>query len=90
MTKPAAMIVAETKRFKEKLATLHLPLNLVIINMFRENKKCEVCRKKREEELPFIDTLKRLAPENWVPVPLLAEDIRGVKPLKRLGERMYC
>lgn len=90
VTKPEAMIVAETKRFKEKLAALHLPLNLMVINMLRENKKCAVCQKKKEEQQPFVNMLRNLNPENWVPVPLLAEDIRGVEPLKRLGEMVYA
>lgn len=89
VTTPEPMVVAETKRFIDKLEKLHIPLTLMVVNMLREGKDCNLCRNKGKEQIPMVKRLKKMGPKEAVSVPLFPGDIRGLEKLKGLGEMMY-
>lgn len=89
VTKPEPMVVAETRRFIEKLKQLRIPINFMVINMLRENKDCIICRKKQTEQVPLIKELAEMVPKEWVAIPFLPEDIRGITQLRKFGEIIY-
>lgn len=89
VTKPEPMVVAETKRFINKLNQLKITINFMVINMLRENKNCIICRKKQAEQIPLIKELTEMPPKKWVTVPFLPEDIRGVTQLRKFSDIIY-
>ncbi len=86
---PEAMVVSETKRFVKNLERLGVPRNLTIINMLRENTECDFCREIRRGQEDMLEELKKMVSKEWISIPFLPEDIRGIDNLNKLGKEIY-
>jgi arsenite/tail-anchored protein-transporting ATPase len=88
VTIPEAMSVRETQRYLELLRHQSVPVTDLIVNRVeQEHDACVYCRGRVETQKPWLNEIEKLFGELRLHyVPLMAEEVRGVDALRKLGK----
>src|ERR1044072_4081260 len=84
---PEAMSVRETERYWELLRKQGVPVGDLIVNrMEQEHAGCVYCRARVKTQRPWLKEIAKTFKELRIhQVPLMAEEVRGVLQLTRIG-----
>ncbi|HXG63841.1 MAG TPA: ArsA family ATPase [Blastocatellia bacterium] len=87
VTVPEAMVVEETARYYDTLRSDGVPVTDLIINRVeQEHEGCLFCRARAAAQKPWLERIARdFKGLNFHTVPLLAEEVRGPKMLRRFA-----
>jgi arsenite-transporting ATPase len=91
VTIPEAMSVRETERYLGVLREEHVPVRDLIVNRVeQEHDDCEYCRARVRSQRPWLKQIKSSFRElQHHQVPLLANEVRGVDDLKKIGRLIW-
>ena len=86
VTIPETMAIAETDRLLASLERLGMACHDLVVNMVTPSRaSCPFCRARRREEHSCIREMAGRADMAITEVPMLANEIRGIKALNTLG-----
>ena len=88
---PEAMSVRETERYWELLRKQGVPVGDLIVNrMEQEHAGCVYCRARVKTQRPWLKEIEKTFKELRIhQVPLMAEEVRGVTQLTRIGAGIW-
>ncbi len=91
MTIPEAMSVRETQRYLELLNEQSVPVTDLIVNRVeQEHDDCVYCRARVKTQRPWLKEIEKSFGELRLhQVPLLAEEVRGVAQLEKIGKQIW-
>ena len=91
VTIPEAMSVRETQRYLELLREQQVPVTDLIINRVeQEHDDCVYCRARVKTQRPWLKEIEKSFGELRVHrVPLLAQEVRGVALLEKIGKQIW-
>jgi arsenite-transporting ATPase len=91
VTIPEAMSVRETERYWELLREQGVPVGDLIVNRVeQEHAGCAYCRARVATQRPWLKEIEKSFKELRIhQVPLLAEEVRGVDQLERIGTKLW-
>ncbi len=90
VTIPEAMGVLETEDLIKDLEKSHIPTSHIIINNIFPENKCDFCKSRRKNQEKYINEIKKkFARFNISEIILQPEEIRGVKKLESLAEKLF-
>ncbi len=89
VTNPEALVVSQARRMISTLTEYRLPIHGLIVNRVIEQSDSLQLSAIRSAQMPYVEELKKLAGERRVAiVPLSLTEIRGVKRLHEIGEKL--
>jgi len=84
---PEAMCVAETTRLVAGLDELGIRVDTLLINHVVEPSGCPFCERRRQEQAPALEEIRRQFPNiQSLTIPLLSHPVRGQADLLEVGE----
>lgn len=88
---PEAMSVRETERYWELLRAQGVPVGDLIVNRVeQEHAGCVYCRARVKTQRPWLKEIEKTFKELRIhQVPLMAEEVRGVTQLTRIGAGIW-
>lgn len=88
---PEAMSVRETERYWALLREQGVPVGDLIVNRVeQEHAGCVYCRARVATQRPWLQEIAKTFKELRIhQVPLMAEEVRGVTQLERIGTRIW-
>ena len=91
VTIPEAMSVRETQRYLELLREQDVPVTDLIINRVeQEHDDCVYCRARVKSQKPWLQEIeKSFGDLRLHRVPLLAQEVRGVTQLEKIGTQIW-
>lgn len=91
VTIPEAMSVRETQRYLELLREQHVPVTDLIVNRVeREHAGCVYCAARVKSQRPWLKEIEKSFSDLKVHyVPLLAQEVRGVAQLEKIGKQIW-
>ena len=91
VTIPEAMSVRETQRYLELLREQQVPVTDLIINRVeQEHDDCVYCRARVQSQKPWLKEIEKSFGDLQLHrVPLLAEEVRGVDQLTKIGKQIW-
>ena len=91
VTIPERMAFLELERLINALEKADVPCEHVIMNMVLPWTDCGFCSRKRMEQQSCIQrTHERFPLRTIVQAPLFPDPVRGVAPLKKISEMVFC
>lgn len=91
VTIPTLMALYETERLINSLTEYGIPVeNLIVNQLMPENKKCKFCAKRFDIQEKTMLTLKQyFGKYNFVEVPMVPQEIRGIEQLEMLAKILF-
>jgi arsenite-transporting ATPase len=91
VTIPEAMSVRETQRYLELLREQGVPVGDLIVNRVeQEHDSCAYCRARVATQRPWLKEIAKTFKDLRIhQVPLMAEEVRGVGQLEKIGTRIW-
>ena len=91
VTIPEAMSVRETQRYLELLREQEVPVTDLIVNRVeQEHDDCVYCRARVKTQRPWLKEIEKSFGELQLHyVPLLAQEVRGVGQLEKIGKQIW-
>jgi arsenite-transporting ATPase len=91
VTIPEAMSVGETQRYWELLRAQQVPVGDLIVNRVeQEHAGCVYCRGRVATQRPWLKEIAKTFKELRLhQVPLMAEEVRGLGQLEKIGTRIW-
>lgn len=91
VTIPEAMSVRETQRYLRLLREQSVPVTDLIVNRVeQEHDACVYCRARVKTQQPWLDEIKKSFGDLQLHyVPLMAEEVRGVVQLEKIGKQIW-
>ncbi len=91
VTIPEAMSVRETQRYLELLREQDVPVTDLIINRVeQEHDDCVYCRARVKSQKPWLKEIEKSFRDLRLHrVPLLAQEVRGVDQLEKIGKQIW-
>lgn len=91
VTIPEAMSVRETERYLALLREQQVPVTDLIVNRVeQEHDDCVYCRARVKSQKPWLKEIEKLFGElQRHYVPLLAQEVRGVTHLEKIGTQIW-
>ncbi len=91
VTIPTLMALYETERLINSLIEYGIPVeNLIVNQLMPDNKKCKFCAKRFDIQEKTMLTLKQyFGKYNFVEVPMVPQEIRGIEQLEILGKILF-
>ena len=91
VTIPEAMSVRETQRYLELLREQQVPVTDLIVNRVeQEHDDCVYCRARVKTQRPWLKAIEKSFGELRLHyVPLLAQEVRGLGPLEKIGKQIW-
>lgn len=91
VTIPEAMSVRETDRYLTLLREQHVPVTDLIVNRVeQEHDDCVYCRGRVKSQRPWLKEIEKLFGDLRLHyVPLMAEEVRGIGPLEKIGKQLW-
>jgi arsenite-transporting ATPase len=91
VTIPEAMSVRETQRYLELLREQDVPVTDLIVNRVEhEHDDCMYCRARVKTQRPWLKEIEKSFSELQLHyLPLLAQEVRGVGPLEKIGTQIW-
>ena len=88
---PEATPIAEAKRAIDELATLDIPLGLVVANLVLPPEACTTPfgQARRAMQERYLAEMGRLFPAPMLQIPLLGHEVQGLDVVTALGEQIY-
>lgn len=87
VTIPEAMSIAETGRLLEGLKTLHIRVDILIVNRVVMPSTCIFCEGRRSEQESYLEEIRNNFPAlHTVHIPLLSHEVRGQADLLDVGQ----
>lgn len=88
---PEAMSVRETERYLELLREQGVPVTDLIVNRVeQEHDACVYCRARVASQRPWLKEIEKLFGDLRLHyVPLMAEEVRGVVQLEKIGKQIW-
>jgi arsenite-transporting ATPase len=88
---PEATPIAEAKRAIDELATLNIPLGLVVANLVLPIDVCTTpfTRSRRTMQEKYLADMATLFAAPILQIPLLTHEVKGLEVLIALGEQVY-
>jgi arsenite-transporting ATPase len=85
-----ALSVAETRRLVDTLANMRIAVRSLIINRVPADRDCAFCHARHAEAISWLSQIEQdFASFNFVRMPLLASQVRGVEMLERFGAAVF-
>lgn len=85
---PEAMVVAETTRLLQRLATLSVACRCVVVNMVIPETECAFCATLHDAQQPHLDALAALT-SCPIQIPLFPHEVRGENELAKAAGIIY-
>jgi len=91
VTIPEAMSVRETQRYLELLREQGVPVGDLIVNRVeQEHDECVYCRARVATQRPWLKEIAKTFKDLRLhQVPLMAEEVRGISKLERIGKQIW-
>lgn len=90
VTIPEAMGVLETEDLIKDLRKLRIPTSHIIINNIFPQNTCAFCATRRKNQGKYIDEIKKLFKNFCISeIILQPEEVKGIKDLKMLAEKIF-
>jgi len=91
VTIPEAMSVRETQRYLTLLREQSVPVTDLIVNRVeQEHDACVYCKARVESQRPWLKEIEKLFGDLQLHyLPLMAEEVRGVDSLRKLGKLIW-
>ena len=91
VTIPTLMALYETERLINSLTEYGIPVeNLIVNQLMPENNKCQFCAKRFDIQEKTMLTLKQyFGKYNFVEVPMVPQEIRGIEQLEMLAKILF-
>jgi arsenite-transporting ATPase len=91
VTIPEAMSVRETQRYLELLNEQSVPVTDLIVNRVeQEHEDCMYCAARVATQKPWLKEIEKTFKELRIhQVPLMAEEVRGVGQLEKIGKQIW-
>ena len=91
VTIPEAMSVRETERYLDLLQQQGVPVTDLIINRVeQQHDNCEYCRARVQTQRPWLKQIRKSFNHlDQHDVPLMANEVRGIEDLKKIGKLIW-
>jgi arsenite-transporting ATPase len=91
VTIPEAMSVRETERYLKLLREQNVPVTDLILNRVeQEHDACVYCRGRVASQRPWLKAIEKAFGDLRLHyVPLMAEEVRGVGQLEKIGKQIW-
>lgn len=87
---PESMAIMETSRLLSDLSKSEIDSRQIIVNNVMTSEACDFCKQRKSGQSKYLQEIGEIFGNlNKVEIPMFAEEIKGLKALKRLQKALF-